>query len=184
MIILFTLAFTALGHIIIFYYAHSHMNIHTHTHWSGLSGAQIFGIAFSSIIIVCCGPCCLCILIAGYICHKKGKTLRRSYHSPLPQAPQSHALNSHPYTAQELTNTSQTYPSSIAKLQQTDTEPSAPPLEAVTHAGEAPPPYHAVVHYKTVRPETKDVRLSSACTLTESRSDAPPVYKETQDWKQ
>ena len=165
--------------------------MHTHTHtctlvltrWSGLSGAQIFGIAFNSvIIIVCCGACCLCILI-GYICHKKGKTLTRRHRLPQPQASQSHALNSHPYTAQELTNTSQTYQSSIAELQQADIEPSAPPppLEAVTHVGEAPPPYHTAVHYKTFHPNIEDVRLSSACTLTES--DALPVYKETQDWK-
>ena len=100
-----------------------------------------------------------------------------THHSPqLAQASQSHTTNTHPYTApQELMistmhmNASHTYQSSIARLKQADTEPSAPPLEAaVTHAGKAPPAYHTVVQYKTVDLDTEDdVGLSSACNQTE-----------------
>ncbi len=150
-------------------------------HWSGLSGVQIFGIVFSSLVVVCCGACCLCLLI-GFIYHKKLKRKNaRSHRSLNFQASQSYTVNSHPYTTapQELStiNTSHT---SIAMLKQADAEPSVPPLEAaVTHAGEAPPAYNTVVRYKTVDLDTHDgdVQLSSACTWTECSS--LPMYKET-----
>ena len=155
--------------------------------WSGLSGAQIFGIFFGSLVVVCCGACCLCLLI-GFICHKKlkSKSTTRSGHRSfqLSPAPQSHnnITVSHPYTApQELSTTdiSHSYQSPIARLKEADAEPSAPPLEAaVTHADEAPPAYHTVVQYKTVDLNThEDIQLPGACTQTESVS--PPVYKET-----
>ena len=102
-------------------------------------------------------------------------------------------INSHPYNAQELINASPTYLS--PRPQQTDSvtiiKPSAPPLEAVTHAGEAPPAYHAAVHYKTVNPDTEEVGFSKdsalyehPLTTTESTDAPPPKYKEANDWKQ
>ena len=171
------------GHVIFIMHTHTHTCTHIYSQADQVYQEPRYLVLHSVVLLLSVVACCLCILIE-YICHKKGKTLTRSHCSLQPQASQSHALNSHPYTAQELTNTSQTYQSSIAELQQTDIEPSTPPppLEAVTHAGEAPPSYHTAVHYKTVHPDTEDVRSSSACTLTES--DAPPVYKGTQDWKQ
>ena len=149
--------------------------MHEHTlSLSGLSGAQIFGIVFGSLVVVCCGACCLCILV-GFICHKKQKSQwARSHRSLQPPPSQSRTVNiSHPYTVQEFsTNASHTYQSSVAaRLKQADAEPSAPPpLEAaVTHASEAPPAYHTVMHYKTVDPDTiKDAQLSSAFTPDKS----------------
>jgi hypothetical protein len=124
---------------------------------------------------VCCGACCLCLLIS-IVCHKKHMRKNARRHRSL----QNHTITS-PTAPQELstTDTSHTYhQSSTAMLKQAGAEPSAPPLEAaVTHAGEAPPAYHTVVRYKTIDLDTReDVRLSSTCTRTESAS--PPVYKE------
>ena len=181
-----------------------HTIMYTHTHWSGLSGAQKFGIVFSILIVICCAVC----QITGFICYKKGacKSATGSRHSPqhtttfhrvnVPAssttynhyssnyASQNHTSDS-PYATGPIYNSQIHY--SFSSQQQTGnnltTEPSAPPLEAVTHAGEAPPAYHIAVHYKTVTDPDKDVRLFRDSALyeqpkTNTNSDAPPAYKE------
>ena len=61
-----------------------------------------------------------------------------------------------------------------------------PHLEAATHAGEAPPAYHAAVHYETITLEDyKSLKLSECTALYSTKSDsgitesdAPPTYSE------
>ena len=59
-----------------------------------------------------------------------------------------------------------------------------PHLEAATHAGEAPPAYHAAVHYETMTLEAyKSLKLSECTALYNAKpdsgnTDAPPTYSE------
>ena len=67
----------------------------------------------------------------------------------------------------------------------TKTVGESPHLEAATHAGEAPPAYHAAVHYQTVKQEDdKNLKVSRDSGMDSEKSDkgntgAPPTYSET-----
>lgn len=108
------------------------------------------------------------------------------------RAPQNHFhLHDIRHTSGSIYVSQVHYPSS--PRQQTDNtttgEPSAPPLEAVTHSGEAPPAYSTAVCYKTVTLDTEDVGLSRSLALAEhpistTDSDAPPAYNEACDSKE
>ena len=141
--------------------------------------------------------CRLCHLTRNGAC--RSLTTYSGHHSSNHHAPQNHTTDFHlnsPYTVGSIYTSQTYYPSSSQQQTQADNvhnnniivtaEPSAPPLEAVTHAGEAPPAYHTAMHYKTVDPDTEDVRLSKNLALSEhptstTESDAPPVYKEAHD---
>ena len=62
----------------------------------------------------------------------------------------------------------------------TKTVGQSPHLEAATHAGEAPPAYHAAVkleEYKTLKLSSRDSAIYS--TKSDSgNTDAPPTYSE------
>ena len=173
----------------------------THT-WSGtsLSRAQIFGIAFGVLVIACCAIG----QVIGLYCYRDGacrsSTTYSSHHSSNHHAPHNHTTDFHLsslYTVGPVSTSQTYYPSSSRQQTQPDnvynnnniivtSEPSAPPLEAVTHASEAPPAYHTAVHYKTVAPDTEDVQLSKDLALSDhptstTESDAPPAYKEAHD---
>ena len=179
-----------------------HTIMYTHTPVRFIGSPEV-GIVFSILIVICCAVC----QITGFICHKKGicKSATGSRHSsqhtttfhrvnvPASSTTYNHYSSSHasqnhtsdsPYTTGPIYNSQVHY--SFSSQQQTGnnlTEPSAPPLEAVTHAGEAPPAYHTAVHYKTVTDPDKDVRLFRDSALyeqpkTNTDSDAPPAYKE------
>ena len=90
----------------------------------------------------------------------------------------------HPYHGQQPQHLHQPQPYVIHPDASTLTLEEPPHLKAATHAGEAPPAYHAAVHYETMTLEAyKSLKLSEGSALYSAKpdsgnTDAPPTYSE------
>ena len=127
---------------------------------------------------------CIFALFIGVVCYKKGvckkstprpsrltrnNTYPTTYVTPAAPSGTQHLYQQpqHPYQLQ---------PSNVHSTSTTLEEPSH--LKAATHAGEAPPAYHAAMHYETVILEdNKDLKLSEDSAVYRAKP-APPTYSE------
>lgn len=160
------------------------------THHTGLSGAEVFGIVFSILIVVIGSAVALMV---GIVCYKKGvckpgpqsSSPNNRHLSPTITASTAATrrtnlgLRSHNVpnrtnfglSSHSAPNTSQTmsYSFGLSRTQQPPVAEVSPHLEAATHAGEAPPAYHTVAQYPSMTSEAyKNVTLST-------RDSHPPV---------
>ena len=153
----------------------------------GLSSAEAGGVA-ASVIIAFVG--CVIAQCIGIVCYKKGVcknstprptvgsiTMNSGYH--VTTAPQISLNGTHVLYQQPQRPYQPQHPATL-----TLEEP--PHLkEATTHAGEAPPAYHAAALYQTMTLEDyKSLKLSEASADNgakadlSSNADAPPSYSE------
>ena len=145
-----------------------------------LSGAQVFGIVFSFLFIVCCAVA----LTVGVVFYRKYVCTRRvptNHHHEI-------ATTTPPASSWTRTNFHHAAdPDTIIHAQMNETlsplqhpmqsaavEKDSPHLEAATHTGEAPPAYHTAALYQTVAPGT--VTQFEDSIHKDSSSEAPPAY--------
>ena len=171
---------------------------------AGLTSVQAGSIAVGVIAFVGC----IIAQCVGIICYKKGvckKSTPRPFQAgnnrqtpstTYPRAPPgttfgSNTINHNVYATPYYATTPQFSPNGTQYLYQQPqnhlaavTVGESPHLEAATHAGEAPPAYHAAVHYETMSIEAyKNLKLSRDSAIFSANSDsgntdAPPTYSE------
>ena len=126
---------------------------------------------------------CIFALFIGVVCYKKGickKSSRPSQQTRNNTYPTTYVTPATPGGTQHLSQQPQhpyqLQPSNVHSTSTTLEEPSH--LKAATHAGEAPPAYHAAMHYETMTLEDyKDLKLSEDSAVYRTKP-APPTYSE------
>ena len=167
---------------------------------AGLSSAQAGGVAVGVIVGCIIIAQCICV-----ICYKMGickqSTLQagNNHQTPITTYPYprassstvgSNTTNHNVYATTHYVTTPQFSPNGTQHqyhVQQPHNHPAtvtvgeSSHLEAATHAGEAPPAYHATMHYKTMTLEAYKNLRDSAMNSAKSdngNTDAPPTYSE------
>lgn len=161
---------------------------------TALSSAEAGGIAAGVIAfiayVIAQSICIVCVCYKTGVCKKSTFQIDRQTAYPYPHAlstPVGSSATSHNVyaTTHVLLSQNQAQHPQPHVHPPTKTVGEAPHLEATTHAGEAPPAYHAAVHYQTVTQEDdKNLKISRDSAMYSVKSDngstnAPPTYSET-----